>query len=185
MTSQKRQALILEHLPYVRGVAFNICWSRNFLFSLFDDCMSIAAEAMIRAIDNYDGSVGASLKTWIFQKVRFAVLDFIRKENASNCGNFRIEDFINSLELSSDGTEQMICNRDLVHKFLSFIEQNKGQRTRKGEVEDLSAYLVDGYLMREIADWRGCTMQNVSLMISGLKKIIVEEFGEEFDFDRL
>jgi len=146
--------------------------------------MSIAVEVMIRAIDNYDGSVGASLKTWIAKKVRFAVLDFIRKEKSSNWGDLRVEDFINSLELSSDGIEQTICNKDLVHRLLSFIEQNKGQRTRKGEVEDLFAYLVDGYLMREIANWRGCTIQNVSLMITNLKKIIVEEFGEEFSFNR-
>ena len=184
MTS--RRDLILEHLPYARGIAFNLCWSRNLPFHFFDDCMSIAAEALIGAVDSYNESAGASLKTWITRNVRFTVTNFIKKEAWNALPVVDIEDYSNSLNLASDGTEQAICNRDLIRKVLKFVKQNnirhKGDRTRKRdkEVDDFLAYLMEGYLGREVADWRGCSRRNVNLMISGLKDLIIEKFGDEF-----
>jgi len=184
MTS--RRDLILEHLPYAGGIAFNLCWSRNLPFHFFDDCMSIAAEALIGAVDSYDESAGASLKTWITRNVRFTVTNFIKKEARNALPVVDIEDYSNSLNLASDGTEQAICDRDLIYKILDFVKQNsirrKGDRTRKRkkETEDFLAHLMEGYLMKEIADWRGCSKMNMSLMVSGLKGLIVEEFGEDF-----
>lgn len=180
-----RQALILEHLPYVRGIAFNLCWSRNLPFHFFDDCLSVAAETLIAAIDSYDEALGATLKTWIVRNVKFVVTNFIKKEVWSMPIMVDINDYSNSLDLASDGTEQMLCNKDLVCKILDFVRdnslKNKGRmRKRKKEVDDFLAYLMDGYLGKEVADWRGCSPPNVSLMISGLKDLIIEEFGDEF-----
>lgn len=180
-----RQDLILEHLPYARGIAFNLCWGRNLPFHFFDDCMSVAAEVLITAVDSYDESAGASLETWITRNVKFTVGDFIKKEVWGVPPMVNVDDYSNSFELASDGTEQAICNRDLVYKILDFIKANslkKRGRTRKREKEgdDFLAYLMDGYLGKEVADWRGCSPPNVSLMISGLKDLIIEKFGDEF-----
>ena len=171
----QRQDLILEHLQYARGIAFRVCWAKGYFNILFDDCQSVAAEALIKAVDNYDENSGASLKTWIIAKVRFAVLDFIRKETHSRRNGgvpimVDIAEHSNSLELATDGTEQVVCNKDMIYKTLSFVHRSKKMRRRSGEIEDLLAYLSDGYLMREIASWRGCSEANVSMMISGLKK---------------
>ncbi|MFH1290105.1 MAG: sigma factor [Nanoarchaeota archaeon] len=183
MTS--RRDLILEHLPYARGIAFNLCWSRNLPFHFFDDCMSIAAEALIGAVDSYNESAGASLKTWITRNVRFTVTNFIKKEAWNALPVVDIEDYSNSLNLASDGTEQAICDRDLIYKILDFVRVNslekKGRtRKRKKELDDFLAYLMEGYLGKEVANWRGCSPPNVSLMISGLKDLIIEKFGDEF-----
>jgi len=180
-----RQDLILEHLLYAKGIAFNLCWNRNLPFHFFDDCMSIAAETLIGAIDSYDESAGTSLKTWITKNVKFAVTNFSKKEIRNALPMVNIDNYSNSLSLASDGTERAIYNRDLVYKILDFVRENslkkKGRtRKRKKEVDDFLAYLMDGYLREEVADWRRCSPPNVSLMISGLKDLIIEKFGDEF-----
>jgi len=177
MDSSKRQDLILKHLPYARGIAFRMCWNRNSSFHLFDDCMSVATEALIEAIDSYDVTFGASLKTWITHNVRGLVMNFIRGEKSWRWQTTNIDDHSNSSELSSDGLEQMLCDKDLLYRILLFVDRVKAGRTRKKEVEDFLAYFMEGYSLNEIADWRGCMESNVSLMIAGLRKTIEKRFG--------
>ena len=168
-----RQNLILEYLPCIKGIAFHVCWTRNCLHFLFDDCESVATEALIKAIDSYDKTTGASLKTWIIIKVRFAVIDFINKETRLK-RNYRppimvdIEDYSNSIETATDGIEQTICDKDMIYKILSLVKPGR----RKREIEDSLTYLSGKCLMREVADQRGCSEANVSMMIAGLKKKI-------------
>lgn len=182
MKKMMRQDLILKHLSYVKGIAYNICWRKNCLHTLLADCQSVGIEALIQAIDSYDESHLSSLKTWIVIKVRFAVLDFIQKEKGTWSRAVPImvdiKECANSLDLSTDGTEQMVCNKDMIHQALNYVRKTPVKRRREKEIEDLLAYLADGYLMREIAEWRGCSTANVSMMISGLRKRI-KKFEKE------
>jgi DNA-directed RNA polymerase specialized sigma subunit len=183
-----RDDLILEYLPYAKGIAFNIHRHRQCPFSLLEDCMSAATEALIKAIDSYQEFSGASLKTWINKNVQLTVMNFIKKEVWDIPVAADIEDYLNSTELlCEDNAERTACNKDLICKVLFFIEQTgirqKGDKTRKRkkQTEHLLAHLMDGYLIKEIADWRGCSPTNVSLMVSGLKDLIVKHFKDDCD----
>lgn len=80
-------------------------------------------------------------------------------------------------QFSTNGLEDRINARDLLFKFFYYIDRCKGNRRRKDECEVLLAYFFDGQLMREIAEWRGCKVPNISLTISQLRQVIIDEFG--------
>jgi RNA polymerase sigma factor (sigma-70 family) len=170
-----RQSLILEYWPLAKGVAYNICSVSN----LKEECQSIATEAMIRAIDNYDPSNGATLKTWIINNVKGHVANFIQSE--INDDNIPIDDCLDCSELSTNGLDERINARDLLFKILYYVKRHKKGRTRKDECETLMAYYFDGQLQKEIAEWRGCTQENVSNIICKLKSLIVDGFLSEIN----
>jgi len=172
-----REQTIIEYWPLVKGIAFNMCRNKGFTDKT-DDCQSIAGEAMIHAIDSYNPVFGASLKTWIIRTVQFSVLDSLQKDKLK--GAFLdIETLKNSKELSVNGTEAKIIARDLISKILFHIDRHKNGRKRQGEKEALIAYFFDGQLMKEIAEWRGCTVPNVSMMLSKLQGAVLDEFGSD------
>jgi RNA polymerase sigma factor for flagellar operon FliA len=76
-TKEERDALILQHLPQVNWVATRIHESLSRSVEL-DDLISAGVIGLMSAVDNYDPSHGASLKTYAEYKIRGAILDSIR-----------------------------------------------------------------------------------------------------------
>ncbi len=76
-TKEERDALILEHLPQVNWVALRIHEKLPGGIEL-DDLISAGVIGLVAAVDNYDPSHGASLKTYAEYKIRGAILDSIR-----------------------------------------------------------------------------------------------------------
>lgn len=72
-----RERLILEHLPQVRWVARRIHERLPAAFGL-DDLISTGIIGLINAIDSYDPTYNAQLKTYAEYKIRGAILDSIR-----------------------------------------------------------------------------------------------------------
>lgn len=172
-----KTSLILQHYPLSKAVAYNICSSKKvFDFHIVEECQSCATEAMINAINSYDRKQKASLKTWIIRNIRFAVLDYINNENKHR-GNLNIDDFIDSIKLSMNGLDETINSRDLVLKILLYVDRHR-QNKRKDVKMALLAHYFDGQLMKDVAEWRGCTPANVSMMFSKLKELIRQEFGD-------
>ncbi len=77
LTKEERDALILEHLPQVNWIALRIQEKLPPGIEL-DDLISAGVVGLVSAIDNYDPSRGASLKTYAEYKIRGAILDSIR-----------------------------------------------------------------------------------------------------------
>ena len=75
--SGTRDALILEHLPQVNWIALRIHEKLPSGVEL-DDLISAGVIGLVSAVDNYDPSHGASLRTYAEYKIRGAILDSIR-----------------------------------------------------------------------------------------------------------
>src|SRR5947209_11823795 len=74
---RERDALILEHLPQVNWIATRIHEKLPPTIEL-DDLISAGIVGLLAAVDNYDPSHNASLKTYAEYKIRGAILDSIR-----------------------------------------------------------------------------------------------------------
>lgn len=78
MTSDdRREELILEHLPQVRLIARRIQERLPENISL-DDLISTGVIGLIAAIDNFDPTQNVKLKTYAEYKIRGAILDSLR-----------------------------------------------------------------------------------------------------------
>lgn len=75
--SQERDALILEHLPQVNWIAARIHEKLPPSVQL-DDLVSAGIVGLLAAIDHFDPSHNASLRTYAEYKIRGAILDSIR-----------------------------------------------------------------------------------------------------------
>lgn len=73
----ERERLILEHLPQVKWIALRMHEKLPATFTL-DDLISTGIIGLINAIDSFDASFGAQLKTYAEYKIRGAILDSIR-----------------------------------------------------------------------------------------------------------
>lgn len=77
LSSEEREALILEHLPQVRLIARRIHDRLPESVSL-DDLISTGVVGLISAIDRFDASHNVKLKTYAEYKIRGAILDSLR-----------------------------------------------------------------------------------------------------------
>src|SRR3954453_16461608 len=76
-SAKERDDLILEHLPQVNWIATRIHEKLPPTVQL-DDLISAGIVGLLAAIDRYDPSHNASLKTYAEYKIRGAILDSIR-----------------------------------------------------------------------------------------------------------
>jgi len=76
-TEDRREELILEHLPQVRLIARRIQERLPENISL-EDLVSTGVIGLIAAIDNFDPSQNVKLKTYAEYKIRGAILDSLR-----------------------------------------------------------------------------------------------------------
>lgn len=76
-TAQEREELILAHLPQVNWIASRIHEKLPPSVQL-DDLISAGVIGLMAAVDNFDPSHNASLKTYAEYKIRGAILDSIR-----------------------------------------------------------------------------------------------------------
>ncbi len=74
---QERERLILDHIWQVQVIAARI-HERLPDHIAFDDLVSAGTVGLISAIDNYDPSRNAQLKTYAEYKIRGAILDSLR-----------------------------------------------------------------------------------------------------------
>lgn len=74
---EDRERLILEHLPQVNWIASRIRERLPANIEI-DDLMSAGIVGLLAAVDNYDPSRNASLRTYAEHKIRGAILDSIR-----------------------------------------------------------------------------------------------------------
>jgi RNA polymerase sigma factor for flagellar operon FliA len=76
-SQEDREQLILEHLPQVTWIATRIQEKLPPSVEL-DDLVSAGIVGLLAAVDNFDPSHNASLKTYAEYKIRGAILDSIR-----------------------------------------------------------------------------------------------------------
>ena len=140
--------------------------------------MSIAFEGLIEAVDGYDPSYGVKLKKHIETRVQFAVMHYFVAKNGNRKlperrvqflatklkmkNPYDIENFKNSLELSYNGTEQKVCNKDLFYKIMAYIKQLKHP---KNAYEYINLYYLHGLTYREIGERYGVGKSRVSNVV--------------------
>ena len=76
-TPEERERLILEHMRQVRWIAANV-HERLPETVLQEDLISAGIVGLISAVDNFDPSRNASLRTYAEHKIRGAILDSVR-----------------------------------------------------------------------------------------------------------
>ena len=76
-SGEDREALIMSHLPQVRWIAASF-HERLPATVLEEDLVSAGIIGLISAVDNFDPSRNASLRTYAEHKIRGAILDSIR-----------------------------------------------------------------------------------------------------------
>ncbi|MBV8817136.1 MAG: FliA/WhiG family RNA polymerase sigma factor [Acidobacteriaceae bacterium] len=76
-SAAERERLILEHLPQVRWIAASIHERLPASVSL-EDVVSTGIIGLIQAVDNFDASKNASLRTYAEFRIRGAILDSLR-----------------------------------------------------------------------------------------------------------
>src|SRR4051812_32515856 len=77
LTAKEREELTLEHLPQVTWIASRIHEKLPSSVQL-DDLISAGIVGLLAAIDKFDPTHNASLKTYAEYKIRGAILDSIR-----------------------------------------------------------------------------------------------------------
>src|SRR5580700_2154428 len=77
LSSEERDAMILEHLPQVRLIARRIHDRLPESVSL-DDLISTGILGLIAAIDRFDPAQNVKLRTYAEYKIRGAILDSLR-----------------------------------------------------------------------------------------------------------
>jgi RNA polymerase sigma factor for flagellar operon FliA len=75
--NSRREQLIMEHLPQVRWIATRI-HEKLPNHTQLDDLISVGIIGLINAIDSFDPSYNAQLKTFAEHRIRGAILDSIR-----------------------------------------------------------------------------------------------------------
>jgi len=190
MKTETRNLLILKHLPYVQKITKIFCLA--YRQEDEGEYQSIAVEKLIISVDSYDNNKGAKLKTWITRNVKIGLSNYFNEQNRKLLDHLGIltnrqymegnclDDYQNALQLSTNGTEQSFTNKDIVEKFLSFLDKpvyhgvGRPQRTDVGEIFQL--YFVEGYLMREIAEMKSLSEARISQIISKNKQRIKDRF---------
>ena len=77
ISAEERERLIVEHLPQVNWIASRIHEKLPSNIQL-DDLISAGIIGLLAAVDNFDASHNASLRTYAEYKIRGAILDSIR-----------------------------------------------------------------------------------------------------------
>lgn len=196
LSSQQREEEILKHWSLSRAIVANLCLSRNIKDkSVVEDCQSaVAVDGLVKAVDSYDESRGASLKTWIIQRVKYSAIGYFRKFFGGRIKNeknrelkknllftFDIEsaDLKSLPQMSVNGTENKVCNKDLVYKVFKFIDGPKLRLNTRNDISEIFyLHFIEGYLMCEIAEMKKCTRSNISLVIKKTKIKIQEHFTD-------
>jgi RNA polymerase sigma factor FliA len=76
-----REALILEHLPQVRWIAYRIHRRLPANAVSVEDLESAGVIGLIAAVDGFDSTRGQMLKTYAEYKIRGAILDSLRERD--------------------------------------------------------------------------------------------------------
>jgi RNA polymerase sigma factor FliA len=75
---QRREALVMQHLPQVRLIARRIHDRLPSHISL-DDLISTGVIGLLAAIDNFDETLNVQLKTYAERRIRGAIMDSLRE----------------------------------------------------------------------------------------------------------
>jgi len=188
--TNERNKAITDHIPYVAAIANNASKPNT---TQNDDYLSVAFEALVNAVDKYDETKGMGLKTYIGTEVRHRIKDLIRGPN----GRFgqikegtlktisstlfrlhrknaiynmeRLDDHLNSLETSTNGTRQKVINKDLTNKTLKFIKTlklNPDPRRKADYPKVFELHFFKGLTLKEAAETQNIHESSASRVIN-------------------
>lgn len=80
MTDLTRNKLIKDYIPLVRYISQNYAQVMSSILT-YEEMFAIGCLALVQAAKSYDGSKGASFKTYAYILIRGAIIDEVRKLN--------------------------------------------------------------------------------------------------------
>ncbi|OGC76276.1 hypothetical protein A2619_02370 [candidate division WWE3 bacterium RIFOXYD1_FULL_39_9] len=92
-SSPNREQTIESHIKYADKIAY-LFVKKTGIYNLRDEIKSTAYEGLIKAVDSFDPSKGMNIKSYLFHKVNFEILNFLR-DNDYLSRNHRIKIKIN------------------------------------------------------------------------------------------
>ncbi|HPP06925.1 MAG TPA: FliA/WhiG family RNA polymerase sigma factor [Syntrophorhabdaceae bacterium] len=128
----EKERIIDEYLPIIKHLAFKM--SRGFDDEMtLEDLISAGIMGLLEAIEKYDPTKGAQLKTFAYLRIRGAMIDELRAKDwfsrSARTKAKKIEETINALEgkLGRFPSEEEMANAlDMdLEKYLEFIKDYK------------------------------------------------------------
>jgi RNA polymerase sigma factor for flagellar operon FliA len=137
-TAEERERLILDHLRQVRWIAANV-HERLPETVLQEDLISAGIVGLIAAVDNYDSSRNASLRTYAEHKIRGAILDSVRALDHIPVHRRRRAKCVQSaLEEAERNSEGLPPEEDVARKLgMTVAEYREALRDLQGTTEAL------------------------------------------------
>jgi RNA polymerase sigma factor for flagellar operon FliA len=124
-TPEERERLILEHMRQVQWIAASV-HERLPATVLQEDLISAGILGLISAIDNFDASRNASLRTYAEHKIRGAILDSIRAlDNLPAYRRRRARYVQSAIEAARQSVEGIPSDADLAAKLKLSVEELK------------------------------------------------------------
>jgi len=138
-------------MAYVRTIACKMC---QYNVNALKDCISIAYMALIEAVDKYNKTKGASLKTYINIKVHYAIIDYFQSLQRS------------SVEIYSDDYSLLnvpsLINEDLIINRLHLFNSIKHMPLRTASI---FYYYMEGHTQKTISEIFNISETRVSQII--------------------
>jgi RNA polymerase sigma factor FliA len=157
ITSERREQLILEHLPQVRWIAACI-HERLAAGTLLEDLMSAGIIGLIGAVDHFDPSRNTTLRTYAEYRIRGAILDSIKgldgipvhKRNRLKIVQDAISAAEQKYQRAPSGEEVARELSLLLREYQTWLEELRG--VTLGSLDSVAHEDCDGGLLRYIAD---------------------------------
>ena len=133
-----------------------------------EELLSDSYSVYLKCIENYDVEKNCKFTSYLYMKMKYHILDYLRKQNkiSSKISNSEIgfeeafsneEDYIDEDEIYNDN-----FNKKLLNKILKLL-------TRRQKYI-LHMYAIDKMTFEEIANELGTNKQNISQIIKRIQK---------------
>lgn len=179
-----RDETIIHFMRYAAGIAIK-------MFGNDDEARSVAFEYLAKSVDSYEPAKGATIKTHIGTRIRIALHEHRRqlhggrqrktdnhiRINLQNPEN--IDDYLNSHQVSCNGTEASVIKKDLAHKILTYISNQKYSSTRKINTPEVVSLWLQGSTHKEIAEIHSVTDSWIHQIVSGALTRARKHFTQE------
>ena len=190
-TRQTRDALIEAWYPLLRGTLRGVLGKRRAILltsedrPLHDELISAANLALVEAAESYDPSRGAGFGTWLWWRVKFAVLETLRQEGDMPRGKPRRMVSLDAL-LGDDGASATGATRDVrlaVEWLRTHPDDANGRMDRQRYVSMIAADIDEERTVKIVARVFGgedvdAIAEDVGLTRSRVRAIVREAFRE-------
>lgn len=163
-TAELNTDILKETYIDLQKIVYDQAHKKSRLFHMpYEDALSLAHSAFVKAVNNYDPSKGAKISTWVTFCLHNDLINYLKKEyrhysyepleeeyhGGDNINHF-VQEFTEGL---SDEAKQVVMLLLETPDELSNLMQWDGVRNKTGTLKTLKNYLLDmGWVASEIKE---------------------------------